>query len=277
MKKILFILLITACGSNQNNTSQTSAFVTSDDATKALEITQKTTEYLPYAYLTDGCYARSFYMSMELAVEGIPSSSQYAICPDDACIAPDNVRWEWGYHVAPMIIVSSNPNRERLEPSYLNSQLVPSDLDDEHANDEDTNDEDTNDEDTNDELQPIVIDPAVSDEPLTKKEWVRQLNLDDRVVFTTRHGSEYDPMLRSRSNTQIARSIDDMPKFNKRDIISACETMWRYHLNTDLSLYRVNKNRELMIERTKYLLEELEKIDMLTLSHYSDYCGTFKL
>ena len=96
-------------------TAQTSstkdAVVSSTTARKAFAIIEKTREYLPYEYLSDGCYARATYMQMELMVENIPSRVVYVRGAFDtvtqdwrdggALLQPA----QWVFHVAPIIKV----------------------------------------------------------------------------------------------------------------------------------------------------------------------------
>lgn len=61
----------------------------------------KAIDYLPFKYPNDGCFARSYVMSMELAANGIPSSS--AVISGDLEPTP---AIQWRYHVAPMLQVN---------------------------------------------------------------------------------------------------------------------------------------------------------------------------
>lgn len=91
-------LFFGACGSSKSaENSQTKALVTEEQAQKAFDLV-KAIDYIPFTYIVDGCYARSLYMSMELAVEKIPSSAFYMF----GYLQPtDEV--SWSYHVAPLL------------------------------------------------------------------------------------------------------------------------------------------------------------------------------
>ncbi len=254
-------LFMTACGSSQNSSSKLNAFVTEDQAEQAFKIAQKTMEYLPYGYQNDGCYARSLFISLELAAEGIPSTSQYASCTGFKCIAPSGVDWKWDYHVAPMIIVSSNPETARQDPSYLEDQISP--------------------QDTNINLnatlatmnQPIIIDPGLSTKPLSRQEWVQKMNLNDDVIFTVKHARDYSSYDRETNIDQLVRSIQDMKKFKKISVMAACQTMWSYLQRTGDHPQTILRKRNLLINRTKYLLKKLKNIDLLESADQDGYCG----
>lgn len=116
--RISFALLATsslflgACGqANKTETSNTKALVSAAQANAAFDIV-KAIDYIPFTYIVDGCYARSLYMSMELAAEKIPSSSFYMF----GYLQPtDDV--SWSYHVAPALKV---PGQEAwvLDPAF---------------------------------------------------------------------------------------------------------------------------------------------------------------
>ena len=58
-------------------------------------------DYLPFTSKRDGCYARAYYMGIELAIHGIPSTNQYVF----GKLRPTrNITWK--YHVAPIVALS---------------------------------------------------------------------------------------------------------------------------------------------------------------------------
>lgn len=91
-------LFFAACGQAQKPAaSQSKALVTTSQAQNAFDIVAAI-DYIPFTYIIDGCYARSLYMSMELAAESIPSSAFYMF----GYLQPtDEV--SWSYHVAPLL------------------------------------------------------------------------------------------------------------------------------------------------------------------------------
>lgn len=91
-------LLSAACGRVKAvQSSETKAIVTPAQAEEAFDIV-KAIDYIPFNYIIDGCYARSLYMSMELAAKGIPSSAHYIY----GYLQPTN-DVSWSYHVAPLL------------------------------------------------------------------------------------------------------------------------------------------------------------------------------
>ncbi len=109
------LLLATACGpqsqSIQPHTSSSKALVSVEQAVEAFQLVTQI-DYLPFAYVEDGCYARELYMAAELASSAIPSSAHY-IWGD---LHP-NPETQWIYHVAPLIKV------DEQEPWILDPSL----------------------------------------------------------------------------------------------------------------------------------------------------------
>jgi hypothetical protein len=94
-------VLLSACGQGKApQNSESKAIVSSAQAEEAFEIV-KSIDYIPFNYIVDGCYARSLYMSMELAAQGIPSSAHYIY---GYLLPTDDV--SWSYHVAPLLKIS---------------------------------------------------------------------------------------------------------------------------------------------------------------------------
>jgi hypothetical protein len=122
MRKQLFffsLLTATACGQNTLQTSDTSALVSQQQASEAFGIV-KAIDYLPFTYIVDGCYARSLYMSLELAAEGIPSSAHYVfgeLQPTEAV--------SWNYHVAPLLQLKGTSQEPWiLDPAFESKPLT---------------------------------------------------------------------------------------------------------------------------------------------------------
>jgi hypothetical protein len=119
-----------SCGAtNFNNTnSLPKAIVSHAQFSKALKIAADTTQYLPYAYADDGCYARSLYMAMEMADAGIPSSQVIAMAPPGKYLRfeeGDNIV-QWSWHVAPLLVDGGklfvvDPAMESQEPTTLDT------------------------------------------------------------------------------------------------------------------------------------------------------------
>jgi len=71
--------------------------------------------YLPWTYLTDGCYARALYYSMLLATKNVPTNHLYVVGRPGA--PPLFGIWSW--HVAPLITKDGDPNKVFvLDPAY---------------------------------------------------------------------------------------------------------------------------------------------------------------
>lgn len=104
---LAFCTLLFGCGQASDETtdqgdSETSAFVSSEQARKAFDVVYRI-DYLPFNYIKDGCYARELYMSMELASFNIPSSAHYIY----GSLRP-NAQVAWSYHVAPLLKVDES-------------------------------------------------------------------------------------------------------------------------------------------------------------------------
>jgi hypothetical protein len=116
-RNVIGISLITSCflwscGTPKSNSSL-SAYVSPSQARQAFAALASI-DYLPFGYKHDGCYARSLFMSMELAALGIPSSAQFAI--GNLNPSPEV---SWRYHVVPMLIVGNDDEPTVIDPSLL--------------------------------------------------------------------------------------------------------------------------------------------------------------
>src|SRR5262245_55851675 len=91
-------------------------------------------DYLPFEYTADGCYARAFYMSMELASQSIESNAVFALQRHGVDGAPDGPQpmfgpSAWGFHTAPLLEVGTP---DRAEPFVVDPAIghTPFKLDD---------------------------------------------------------------------------------------------------------------------------------------------------
>jgi hypothetical protein len=109
-------LALSACGSS-TPLSSTKGAVTLAELKTAVK-TINLIDYLPFTQVEDGCYARSLYMAMELAVQGIPVSSQFVIATTGSL----NPRpgFLWNYHVAPAVWVKDSAEPSILDPAMFN-------------------------------------------------------------------------------------------------------------------------------------------------------------
>lgn len=108
-------LLLLGCGRTTLEASRAHAVVSDSQTEGAFEII-RSIDYLPFDYLENGCYARSLYMSMELAAREIPSSSFYLY--GDLHPRPDVT---WTFHVAPYL--KTGEKEWILDPSFQSSPL----------------------------------------------------------------------------------------------------------------------------------------------------------
>jgi hypothetical protein len=110
---LLSLLTLAACGPNAPQNSDTSALVSQGQANQAFAIVEDI-DYLPFTYIEDGCYARSLYMSLELAAQEIPSSAHYVF----GALQP-TAEVVWSYHVAPMLQVKNSTQEPWvLDPAF---------------------------------------------------------------------------------------------------------------------------------------------------------------
>ncbi len=106
-------ILNQACGNSATSTSNLNAYVSPATAQQAFAKIESI-DYLPFGYKVDGCYARSLFMSMELASEVIPSSAQFAV----GDLRPSS-EVAWRYHVVPMLVVGSDTEPTVIDPSLI--------------------------------------------------------------------------------------------------------------------------------------------------------------
>ncbi|MBF0442704.1 MAG: hypothetical protein HQK54_12430 [Oligoflexales bacterium] len=119
------VSLLSACGdvSDGRDTPQSemNAIIPPQQASQAFNIVRGI-NYLPFFYKNDGCYARAFYINMELAAAGIPSSLLYQIGNLQPPGAP-GVKWTW--HVAPLIKDTARMYPWIIDPSLANGPVIP--------------------------------------------------------------------------------------------------------------------------------------------------------
>jgi hypothetical protein len=71
--------------------------------------------WLPWKYLTDGCYARALYYSMLLSSKGVPTNHLYVFAKSGA----PPLAGIWAWHVAPMVTKDGDPDHLYvLDPAY---------------------------------------------------------------------------------------------------------------------------------------------------------------
>ncbi len=109
----LFGFFTQGCGPSDSAVSNPSAYVSPETAQLAFAKIENI-DYLPFGYKVDGCYARSLFMSMELAADVIPSSAQFAV----GDLRPSS-EVSWRYHVVPMLVVGSDSEPTVIDPSLI--------------------------------------------------------------------------------------------------------------------------------------------------------------
>jgi hypothetical protein len=138
---------------------------------------------------------------------------------------------EWGYHVAPMLEVGT----------------------------------------TAESAVHMVIDPALSNAPLTEAQWVQKMTGPETTVAPTMlfvPGSDYAPF-EAQSDVDHQNfdtpSFDAMPPFKASDIQSACGVMFNYlTLETDTDADTVARKQQTLLARTPALVAALTEAGKLT-------------
>jgi hypothetical protein len=267
MRKQFFffsLLTLTACGPQTQQTSDTSALVSQQQANQAFSIV-KEIDYLPFTFIEDGCYARSLYMSLELAAQGVPSSALYVY----GALRPTETLY-WSYHVAPMLQV----NDSAQEPWVLDPAF---------------------------EVEPLTRTQWLNRNFAASSK--SQLQLNNIALYTmtrVRAGSAYfeesgrtDPYDTPRTRVfdaatdssgavvgLIPRPIDksvlipnfeEMPTFTSRDIHSACTVMYSYILREKLEDPKTKIDK--LLASTTRLVAAIDRRDKLTRNGVVSYWG----
>lgn len=236
---IVFIIVFSCRSSDQG--TKPSAFIESSMSERAFEIIDKI-DYLSFSYTDDGCQARSLYMSMELASNNIPTSSQFAVGYFD----PNFDGWGWPLHVAPMIIISnSDMNKDELQKKWAYLEVSP-----------------------NEKLQlskkiiePVILDPSLAKGPIFLSEWISRLNIVEKSKFFATPGTTVNSP--KRENTKIISNISEMGKFKISDIKKSCSYIWKFINKEKISPETVEKKRKRLLKRTHELIEKLDTQNMI--------------
>lgn len=160
-------------------------------------------DYLPFEFRYDGCYARAYYMAMELAAVRIEANSVFAF----QGAAQPWVEWDggstvWDFHVAPVIEVSTASG-----------------------------------------TNPVVVDPSIASTPLSLDGWLSAMHVSsENVTLAILKGavlqsSEARSLTQNGSwRSQLTHSFEDMPNFRVGDIESACGSIHRILLSDALGV-----------------------------------------
>jgi len=224
-----FTGLAIACSSSSQGekvgTTESRAIVTQEQADRAFKIAEGI-DYLPWGYTADGCYARALYMSMELAVERIPSSNQYIYATGDGALMPVNGP-TWGWHVAPMVKVTAEGTPMIIDPSLFSAPEVARSLD----------------------------AWVTRNNPTPAKSYGLALV----------QGSHYWPIGHLVDTAPIA-SFADLDAFQGKDIESACGIAWDYLAKEEPAPAddALATKRGKLIDRTKSLITGLHAVEELS-------------
>lgn len=267
MRKQLFffsLLTATACGQNTLQTSDISALVSQQQASEAFGIV-KALDYLPFNYIVDGCYARSLYMSLELAAEGIPSSAHYVfgyLQPTESVT--------WSYHVAPLLqLKNSSQEPWVLDPAFEKEPLTRTEW-----------------------INKNFAESSASLKSTASSTWTQiragsaYFDESGRVSeFDTEETLAFSPVKDSFGNVTSLRvkpinpsvlvpDFADFPSFLSTDIHSACTIMYSYigrEMTTSTSTKASKRNR-LLSSTTRLIkaMSDLGKLESNGVSSYGD-------
>jgi hypothetical protein len=237
---LLLLPNLTACKSVNDGAkgSKPSAFVTQADATRAYEII-KAIDYVPFDYPKEGCFARAYFMAMELAVQGIPSSSQY-VARTKGRLMFGEIEWKW--HVAPALMIVDDPSKGQQRDVYRYQEVTKADLD--KVTEEVT-----------------IVDPSMSPEPISVKKWFGLMLEDDtRTYALMAPGNWYDasvpPLLGGEPQPDIVKNFDEMGTFKLSHVARACGVLNRF-------LFEDEARKKKLSERAAVLVAKLEKLGKL--------------
>lgn len=210
--------------------SSRSEVVTQDTFERAASVVRGI-DYLSFGYTADGCYVRAFYMSAELAAEGIESNSIFAIARDEQNqLEIPGSDGTWSFHVAPMLNVAT--------PRARGSARVVA----------------------------RVLDPGLSSTPLTHTAWVARMGhrpsdpgapllraIDGAYLVQAQY--QLDD-LRATDVWYDVPSFDAMQPFRAVDFQSACGKMHAF-LEAEGTPQRAKKQATLLA-RTQAVMTALE-------------------
>lgn len=153
--------------------------------------------YLPWAYTTDGCYARALYYSMLLVTKGVPTNHVYVVARPGTQLGG-----QWRWHVAPLVSKAGESNRLYvLDPVYDRTRAL-----------------------TNVEwvAKQNHTDPSASNYP--------QLHVHNGASYLQQSAVQR-PLVNPGSPdaaTYAEPALADMPSFEMRNVSAACDVMHRY-------------------------------------------------
>ncbi|MBP9709202.1 MAG: hypothetical protein KBD78_16325, partial [Oligoflexales bacterium] len=205
------------------------------------------------------CFARSFYISLELAALKIATSAQYVLgefypLPENEWLSKVEkaADWEkkWVFHVTPLVVLNPThlPIDEIVEPAPVmkgNAAILVQQLQEQ-------------------ENEPLIVDPSLFNEPVKRSHWFRALKSVGEAQLNILPGSNpFDTapeQLDKLKNIKMPRNFSEMSKFTLHNIYYACRVI-RFETSKKSSAKTLR-----LIQRTKELIEllsspEFNKID----------------
>lgn len=171
------------------------ALTAQDFDTTVQQLTQL--PYLPWAYTTDGCYARATYYSMLLATKGVPTNHVYVVARPGTSLGGI---WRW--HVAPLVTKDGDPNHLYvLDPVYDQTKALTNVEWVAHQN---------------------FADPSASNYP--------RLHVHPGNSYLDQFEADLPLVNPGEPNAVDYKepSFAEMPSFHMTDVSAACSTMHRY-------------------------------------------------
>jgi hypothetical protein len=210
--------------------------------------------YLPFNYSYDGCYARSLYMSAELATSQIPSSAVFVFAKGAHKLTTQSGN-AWDFHVAPYIVSEKTKQHLVIDPGLGGAPALAYESWLKFMNSAPA------------QVSKVVV-PGFYYFGYAKMKW-------NGVVWTNPYASvvcgnaakcdlEYMHNLNRDINIVIS-DFKDYPKLKVPFLANACGTMWRFiGEEPNMSLQQIAEKRERLIRRTKQILARLGKLKMLS-------------
>ena len=131
---------------------------------------------IPFEYIYDGCYARAHLMCDEMNRDNINNAKMFVMVqnPYDASsrLEASNKYMDakWWYHVAPMVFAQDEATKT---------------------------------------VQPFIMDPSMSDHPLTPQEWIHQMwDENDKIKVDVTRNPQYGPLESGGQNETFEESVE---------------------------------------------------------------------
>lgn len=213
------------------------AFVTDAQAKEAFKII-KGIDYLPFDYPKEGCFARAYFMAMELAAQGIPSSSQY-LARMQGRLMFGEIEWKW--HVAPALLIVEDPATGKQRDVYKYQEVNKGNI--EQVTEEVT-----------------IVDPAMSSEPMSVKKWFGLMLEDDTNAYALiAPGNFYDaavpPLIGPRP--EVIKSFAELGKFKLSHVRRSCGVLTKFLFEDEARKKKVSARAEALVTK----LEAMGKLE----------------